>query len=94
VIREQEGQLKSVDQKAVLMQAYSASEVEEFGYELVPRYVFGPFRAKTGCINIDMHFDKQFSEQTLRMQKRDFARILLDGVDRAECGYALAQKES
>lgn len=51
---------------------YPKKEIEENGYYLRNRFVYGPFRTDTGKVNIDIHFEKAFSELSYQEQKEKF----------------------
>ena len=66
-----ESDKKLTNQKAweELHTMYPNKEIEENGYYLRNRFVYGPFRTDTGKVNIDIHFEKAFSELSYQQQK-------------------------
>lgn len=70
-----ESDKKLTNQKAweELHKMYPEKEIEENGYYLRNRFVYGPFRTDTGKVNIDIHFEKAFSELSNQEQKVKFS---------------------
>jgi len=81
VIQPEERELDDAERQRRLRKLYSVNEIKKMSYELVPRYFFRPFRTDQGQMNISMHLTKEFSEQTTRLQKREFAELLSKAID-------------
>ena len=80
VIRGDEKMLNDADSQRKLRKLYSAGEIKTMRYKLVPRYLFRPFRAAAGQMNISIHLTKEFSEQSTRSQMLEFAELLLTAI--------------
>lgn len=78
-----ESNVKLTTQKAweEIHKIYSKKEIEENGYYLRNRFVYGPFRTDTGKVNIDIHFEKKFSELSYQEQKEQFAEYVLTALN-------------
>ena len=81
VIQSDDKLLNDGDRQRQLRKLYSADEIKTMGYQLVPRYLFRPFRAVAGQMNISIHLTKEFSEQTTRSQRLEFADLLSTAID-------------
>lgn len=60
-----------------LHKMYSEKEIEDNGYYLRNRFIYGPFRTDTGKVNININFEKAFSELSHQEQKEKFAEYSL-----------------
>ncbi len=78
-----ESDKKLTNQKAweELHTMYPNKEIEENGYYLRNRFVYGPFRTDTGKVNIDIHFEKAFSELSYQQQKEQFTEYALTALN-------------
>jgi hypothetical protein len=81
VIQTEERELDAAECQRRLKKLYSADEIRKMGYKLVPRYLFRPFRSEQGEMNISIHLTKEFSEQSTRSQKLEFAPLLSTAID-------------
>lgn len=77
IISESDKKLANQNAWEQLHKMYSKKEIEENGYYLRNRFVYGPFRADTGKINVDIHFEKAFSELSYQEQKEKFSEYVL-----------------
>lgn len=69
----------------------SDDEIKENRYSLRPRYSFGGFRKAKGTMNIEIHLPREFSDQSTKKQKREFADHLRYVV--AEAATRLEKKK-
>lgn len=81
VIIESEKQLTSQKAWEELHKMYPKREISENGYYLRNRFAFGPFRTDTGKVNIDIHFEKAFSELSYQEQKEKFTEYALTALN-------------
>ena len=81
VIQPEDKELNDSENERRLRKRYAANEIRKMGYKLVPRYLFRPFRTAEGQMNISIHLTKEFSEQTIPSQKREFAELLTGAID-------------
>ena len=66
-----------------LRKMYSAKEIKKNGYFLRKRYDYGGFLSDRGVMKVQIHFSREFSEQSHKAQKREFAQHLVTAVDGA-----------
>jgi hypothetical protein len=83
IILDEDVRLSSTKLYERLRKMYSASEIEKNGYFLRKRCDYGPFQSDRGAMKVEIHFSKEFSEQTHKAQKRDFTDHLITAVDGA-----------
>ncbi|MEQ1907113.1 MAG: hypothetical protein ABL888_23210, partial [Pirellulaceae bacterium] len=83
IILDEDVRLSSQQLFTRLKKMYSAKEIKENGYWLRKRFDFGGFKSDKGVINVQIHFSKEFSEQSIKAQKREFAKHLIEAVEGA-----------
>ena len=81
VILDEDVRLSSQQLHQRLKTMYSTKEIERNGYFLRKRYDFGNFSQVKGSMKVDIHFPKQFSEQSIKDQKQEYARHLTEAVE-------------
>jgi len=72
IISENEKKLTNQKAREELHKMFSEEEIQEHGYYLRNRFNYGPFKKETGKVNIDIHFEKAFSELGYKEQKGKF----------------------
>jgi hypothetical protein len=81
VIQADDRKLDRAEEQRQLGKLYSADEIKKLRYKLVPRFLFRPFRSIDGQMNISIHLTKEFSQQSTRQQKVEFAQLLSLAID-------------
>lgn len=81
IISESDKKLTNQKASEELHKMYPKKEIEENGYYLRNRFVYGPFRTDTGKVNIDIHFEKTFSELSYHEQKEQFTEYALTALN-------------
>lgn len=80
IIADESLKLKHKDFYPNLLKMFSEKEIEKNGYYLRNRYEYGPFRSKTGSINVSINLEKEFSEMNFKNQKIVMGDYILDAL--------------
>ncbi|MBD5317171.1 MAG: hypothetical protein HDS11_05845 [Bacteroides sp.] len=82
IIPDEALKLRRSDYDDALLTMFSEEEIEREGLFLRPRYQIGPLRKLTGLIYVTIVFEKSFSFQPAREQKRIMSDYFLTAVSR------------
>ncbi len=81
IILDDDARLSAEQLQARLRTMYSEKKIETNRYHLRKRFEFGRFNSTRNTISVEIHFSKDFSEQSITLQKREFAKQLSEAVD-------------
>jgi len=81
IILDEDIRISTQELYARLRKMYSKKEIDANDYFLRKRFDYGNFSKAKGTMKVDIHFPKQFSEQTTKMQKKEFAKHLTEAID-------------
>lgn len=64
-----------------LLEMYTEKEIDDNGYYLRNRFTYGPFRKDTGSVRVNIVLEREFSQLSVRDQKRLLGEYLLHAVE-------------
>lgn len=80
IISESDKKLNNQQAWEALHKMYAKADIEKNGYYLRSRFVYGPFKTDTGKMNIEIHFEKAFSELSHQKQKEKFSEYVVTAL--------------
>lgn len=82
VLLDEDVRLSSQKLQARLKTMFTPAEIKENHYYLRKQYDIGPFSAERGLMFVQLHFDREFSQQSLSKQRKQFAATLIEAIHR------------